>query len=520
MTLEYASRQHPGDSRAQILSALVKRGVPQADAETVATAILETRAPLNVSGASRKAAEPKWTDMREMLDRVKENREENRQAIDRLMKSAERGNKQLSAGEQKRLSSLLDEQRQFDERVDELTEQIEMDERAAVAASRFSGAVKSEVRSSENRATMPTASARVTEPTTYSREGRHSYFMDLARVVQTGDSAARARLERNSAEQRSSVGITTVNGAGGEFVPPLWIVEEYVRLARPHRVFADLVKPLPLPAGTDVINLPKVSGGTATAVQAVQNTQVQVTDMVTTSIAAPVFTVAGGQLASLQLIEQSPIRTDEMILSDLAAAYAQNLDTLFLSGSGTGGNPTGILTLAGTNAVTFNGTTLTGANSFYTAIASAISKIWSSRYAAPNAVVMHPRRFAWCLGQVDGSNRPVIIPAQGGAFNAPGLLGPDLNAEGPVGTLAGLPVYLDPNIPTNLGAGTDQDRVIVLRTDDIHAWEGNIQTGAFQQTYANQLSLFLRLHNYAAFQAARYPQSISIISGTGLNLTV
>lgn len=366
-----------------------------------------------------------------------------------------------------------------------------------------------------------TASARVTEPTTYSREGRHSYFVDLARVAQSGDSEARKRLERNNAEQRSSVGITTVDGAGGEFVPPLWIVDSYVRLARPHRVFADLIKPLPLPPGTDTIQIPKVSAGTATSVQAVQNTQVQVTDMVTTSIAAPVFTVAGGQIASLQLIEQSPIRTDEMILSDLAAAYAQNLDTLFLTGSGTGGNPTGILTLAGTNSVTFNGTTLTGAGSFYTAVAGAISKIWSTRFAAPTAIVMHPRRWAWALAQVDTNTlRPIIVPAQGNAFNAPGLLGPDLNAEGPVGTLAGLPVYLDPNIPVNRGAGTDQDAVIVLKADDVFAWEGNIQTGAFQQTYANQLSLFLRLHNYAAFQAARYPSSISVISGTGLNLTV
>jgi HK97 family phage major capsid protein len=339
----------------------------------------------------------------------------------------------------------------------------------------------------------------------------------MARVAMNGDSEARKRLERNNAEQRA---LTTVNGAGGEFVPPLWLEREYVRYARPHRVFADLVETQPLPTGTDVVQIPKVSGGTATAAQATQNTQVQVTDMTTTSISAPVFTVAGGQIASLQMIEQSPIRTDEVVLKDLAAAYAQNLDTLYLTGSGSAGQPTGILNVAGTNAVTFNGTAMIGASSLYTAVASAISKIWSTRFAGPTAIVMHPRRFAWCLAAVDGSNRPVIVPAQGGAFNAPGLLGPDLNAEGPVGTLAGLPVYLDPNIPTNLGAGTDQDRILVLKADDVYAWEGNMRAEAFPQTYANQLSLFLRVYNYAAFQAARYPSSISVISGTGLNLTV
>jgi HK97 family phage major capsid protein len=440
-------------------------------------------------------------DKRDLAAKLKIDRDGIKREIAVLLDTATRANRSLNASEQSRFDQRFTEAQAIAERI----ETIE-------------AAVRDEDAANESRDhRMPTASARVTEPTTYSREGRNSYFLDMARVAQTGDSQARARLERNNAEQRA---INTTNGTGGEFVPPAWLVSEYVRYARPHRVFADLVTTNPLPAGTDIIQLPKVSGGTATAIQATQNTQVQVTDMQTTSISAPVFTIAGGQIASLQMIEQSPIRTDEVILSDLAAAYAQNLDTLYLTGTGSGGQPTGILNVAGTNAVTFNGTAMIGASSLYTAVASAISKIWSTRFAAPTAIVMHPRRFAWCLAAVDGSNRPVITPAQGAAFNAPGLLGPDLNAEGPVGTLAGLPVYLDPNIPTNLGAGTDQDRIIVLKADDVYAWEGHIQAAAFQQTYANQLSLFLRLHNYAAFQGARYPSSISVISGTGLNLTV
>lgn len=39
--LEYASKFHPGDTRAQMLSALVKRGMRQEDAETAVTAILD-----------------------------------------------------------------------------------------------------------------------------------------------------------------------------------------------------------------------------------------------------------------------------------------------------------------------------------------------------------------------------------------------------------------------------------------------------------------------------------------------
>ncbi|MGW3024789.1 phage major capsid protein [Streptomyces sp. NPDC001221] len=457
---------------------------------------------------------------RELIADLRIQRDDSKLTLDKILNKARQENRGLTVSEQTAFERYAAEAEALDERIEELTEQVRADESAAEVARRFAPP------STRNNsgASMPTASARVTESSTYSREGRNSYFLDLARVAMNGDSEARKRLERNNAEQRA--GLTTSNGSGGEFVPPAWLVDQYVKYARPHRTFADLIETQPLPAGTDVINIPKVSGGTATAVQGTQNTQVQVTDMTTTSISAPVFTVAGGQVASLQMIEQSPIRTDEVLLKDLAAAYAQNLDSLYLTGSGSAGQPTGILNVAGINAVTWSPTgtplltgTATG-GTLYSAVASAISKIWSTRYAAPTAILMHPRRFAWALAQVDGSNRPVIVPAAGGAFNAPGLLGPDLNAEGPVGTLAGLPVYLDPNIPTNLGAGTNEDRIIVLKADDVFAWEGNIRAEAFPQTYANQLSLFLRVYNYAAFQAARYPSSISVISGTGLNVTV
>ncbi|MFD4626480.1 phage major capsid protein [Streptomyces sp. NPDC058475] len=451
---------------------------------------------------------------RDMIDDLRIKRDDEKHALDAILDRAKREKRSvLSAGESTLFERHEAEVIAFDERIDELEEQVRADEAARTMEARY--APGAAARRNNSGVSMPTASARVSEPSTYSREGRNSYFLDLARVAQTGDRDARARLERNDAEQRA---ISTTNGAGGEFVPPLWITEEYVRYARPHRVFADLVKPQPLPAGTDVINIPKVSSGTATAVQGTQNTAVQQTDMVTTSIGSPVFTVAGAQTAALQLIEQSPIRTDEVILSDLAADYAKQLDTLFLTGTGSGGQPTGVLTLGGTNSVTWSGTALTGATSLYTAVASAISKIWSTRYAAPTAIVMHPRRFAWMLAQVDSSNRPIILPPNaGGAFNAAGLVAPDLSAEGPAGFFAGLPVHLDPNIPTNLGAGSDQDRVIVLKADDVFAWEGNVKAEAFPQTYANQLSMLLRLYNYASFQAARYPASISVISGTGLN---
>ena len=54
-------------------------------------------------------------------------------------------------------------------------------------------------------------------------------------------------------EQRA---INRTDGTGGYFVPPLWLVDQYVPYLRAGRVLANLCHSLPLPGGTDSINLP------------------------------------------------------------------------------------------------------------------------------------------------------------------------------------------------------------------------------------------------------------------------
>lgn len=90
----------------------------------------------------------------------------------------------------------------------------------------------------------------------------------------------------------------------------------------------------------------------------------------------------------------------------------------------------------------------------------------------------------------------------------------DIVAEGPAGTILNLPVYLDPNLPTNLGAGTNQDPVLVVRRSDLMLWEGRLKAESFQQTYASNLSVLLRVYNYVA-AVSRYPSSVAVINGTG-----
>ncbi|MBR7831377.1 phage major capsid protein [Actinospica sp. MGRD01-02] len=351
--------------------------------------------------------------------------------------------------------------------------------------------------------------------------GSHSYFLDLARKDIDSTGEARKRLETNSkmrSDAEARAGISTVNGSGGEFVPPLWLEEDFISYARPGRPTANLCQKFPLPAGTDTINLPKVATGTAVAPQVTQNTGVQETDITTTSVASPVITIAGGQTVSLQLVEQSPINIDMIVLQDLAKAYAVTLNGQILSGSGASGNLTGLLTLSGTNAVTFSGTALTGSGSLYSAILKGSQLVQTGIFLPADSIIMHPRRWSWMLEQVDTLGRPIIPPRDGDNQNSIGVYEMDAAAQGYVGTIGGLRIYTDATIPTNLGAGTNQDAILVARMSENYLWESDIRAEAFQQTYAQNMSVYVRLYNYAAFQPARYPAAMSVINGTGLNL--
>ena len=355
------------------------------------------------------------------------------------------------------------------------------------------------------------------EAYTYRKGGEFSYLRDRVRSSLYGDTEAGDRLQRHAreveVEQRA---LSTTDGAGGEFAPPLWIVDEYVALARSGRVTADRLNPQELPAGTDQINLPSFSTGTATAVQSAQNSAVQNTDATTATVTSGITTVAGMQILSVQMIEQSPINVDEAILGDLFADMTRTLDQQAISGSGTSGQLRGLLNVAGIVAVTYTDASpaMVGSGKLWGKIADTVQQIASNRFAAPDTIVVHPRRWSWMNAALDAQNRPLIVPGSSGPTNAVAALD-SVQAEGFVGNLQGLQVYVDPNIPTNLGAGTNEDRIIIGRLKDSWLYESAPRLEMFREPKADQLSVLLRVYQYAGL-VHRYAKSIGVISGTGL----
>ena len=82
----------------------------------------------------------------------------------------------------------------------------------------------------------------------------------------------------------------------------------------------------------------------------------------------------------------------------------------------------------------------------------------------------------------------------------------------------GLAVVVDNNLPTNLGAGTNEDSILVVPTEESFLWEDPAapQFIRAEQTAAASLGVLLVLYGYFAYTLRRYSNSHQEITGTGL----
>ena len=204
-------------------------------------------------------------------------------------------------------------------------------------------------------------------------------------------------------------------------------------------------------------------------------------------------------------------------MADLAADYARQLDVQFILGTGAAGQLRGVVNAANVGSTVYTQVTpaVAGAGGLYATLAKAIAAVETSRFLPPTAIVMHPRRWGFIAASFDTQNRP-LLPMSGVAMNPVGTQQGGPREQGPVGVMQGLPVYTDANIPTNLGAGTNEDRVFVLRAEDLFLYEGALRMESFNAPYADTAGVLFRALAYSAAIPDRYGASTNIISGTGL----
>lgn len=364
------------------------------------------------------------------------------------------------------------------------------------------------------------------EPATYSKHGAHSYFRDHAMLAfhRAGAQVAdvrgiEERIQRHGreAEVQKRAG-DTGDTAGGTFVPPLWLLDEYVGVQRAGRAAANLARQMSLPAGTDSINIPTITTGNLTAVQATENSAATTRDMVTGSTTADVTTIAGTYDFSLQLLEQSALAGgwDQLVFNDLVADKNRALDVLVLSGTGSSNQPWGISTIAATTVFASSTSSTTAQNQIFAGVADAINRVATTRFQTPTVLVMHPRRFYWLASRLDTTGRPVINTDAGAAASLLATMGLP-SAEGAVGVMLGLPIVIDANVSTS--AGTSEDRIHVWRPNDAILMEGAPRFEVFRTiggATTDSLTARARLYSYAAF-TARFSTSVALVGGTALS---
>lgn len=255
--------------------------------------------------------------------------------------------------------------------------------------------------------------------------------------------------EMNDVERRA---MTRTPGQGGYFVPPAWLVERFVHSPRAGAPLAALMTGLPMPPGTDSVNVPRFAtgGGIGTGVQAADGAPVTYRDPAEGTVKAVIQTLAVNLDVSMQLIDQSPVPFDQTFGADIAEDFATQLDGQLLLGNGTSGQVPGLIsggTFSASNLLllqsTNNAASQTWANGGSSIAASAhqmsaqlYAKIARARGLPPTHWVVNPDVWAIIAGSGDGNNRPLVEP---GCTSK---------------TLHGLPVVEDENLVSSFGGTT------------------------------------------------------------------
>lgn len=438
--------------------------------------------------------------IRTLIAKALDDRDAAAEAVEAILSHAEtEGRAELSEDEVTRFDAARAELRKIDERLDELTAReadlVDLEGRKAVA--------------DEARKALGVPTVKVgREERTYRPDSQHDFLQDAYRATMLRDSGASERVERARAEALAEYRSTTGNFGG--LVVPQYLTDLYAPNLESGRPFLSNVTSVPLPEAGMTLTIPRGNGSTTVAAQETQNTAVSNTTILESDLTVPVRTFAGQQVVSKQSIDRGT-GIGAIILADLFNEYATKVNVSAIGGSGSNGTHWGILTTTSVSTVGWASNT---AGTLLTAIHKAVGVVNENRFAAADLIVMHPRRWAYLCAASDTSARP-FVQVDGPGFNAHGN-GVEAG-YGVVGSLVGIPVVTDAGIPTNLGASTDEDRIIVTRRQDVLFMEdASAPVGlTFEEVKGDQLSVQMVVYGYSAFTAGRFPKATAIIEGTG-----
>jgi HK97 family phage major capsid protein len=338
----------------------------------------------------------------------------------------------------------------------------------------------------------------------YFEGSRHSYFLDQARQALHG--VADENTERRIMDYRNQsivayerrTGINETDGTGGVAVPPDWIEDAWVSAAHEGCPLGAAATAAPLPPGTDQIIIPGLLDGQSFSTSSTQNSSVseQAGSITDGTISVPITTLQSRITVSRQLIDQAPRGIDLWLGLDSAQAYSAAKAQQLWSGTGSGGQVTGVLNWSNTLSVSADGSTA----GFWSGLAAAQADVYSNLFLPANVAFVSPLTWQWVTSTVDEEGRPFLLPH---------TQTPDALLRVPqqyfVAQLAGLSIIADPALPTG--------SVVVARSSELAVYEGDLQFVIQREAGATDLSVTITAYRYLAF-AIRRPAGVCILSFT------
>ena len=348
------------------------------------------------------------------------------------------------------------------------------------------------------------------------------------RVRESGRELARSAMRENASAvtQREIAALVEGTQANGGFlVVPQYLQEMFAAVRRQGNALRRLGwLNVHQTEETNQVLFPKASG--SLTVGLVAELAIKPTaDNSYAQVIISLYTMAGIAAISRQLSRSADPAVAQILAKDLALLLGNLEEQLVYSGTGTG-QPRGIINTTGTTAVpAATQTALNGALTgqiLIDALLDAQASIATTYYGPPTGAIMRPSRLAFLQKTKDTQGNYVLNLA--GTFRAPGAS----EAEDIGGTdtfeLIGMPIAQSTNIPSNLGAGTNQDCVIMADWSEAHwfqRWDQQLDSsdiasdGAGVSSFATNRVLF-RLEEIAGFSAERYAAAFCVLTGTGM----
>lgn len=374
------------------------------------------------------------------------------------------------------------------------------------------------------------AAARNVGGASLERLQRHQ--QEIEKLAAGSQSSGEARKARKAVQEARRGGMegragSTGTGSLGDWLPPVYPLDEYAAWRTFGRTLIDQCRTLPLPETGMVISIPKVTQPTEAQNQTAgsstqgnnENVTVSEQDMTGSYANGTVQTIVSNMNVSQQYLDRfgpAGYASDQLILADQQNQVNKLLDQFAWDQI--------IASIkASNNIISYTDSSFEAAK-FKQAVhqAKAAIRKTDGSVTYPTHLITTADLWESVEGAYDSANRPLVVP-QGVAFN-PIAVGDESNApEGYTGfRFASLPAFVDENFwtewtvdsPATPTLETYQPTLVADLTQAVEWMEGEPVVRILPQPGAASLTVLIQTYTYCSL-IVRYPGMLYAVAGSG-----